>query len=119
MTDWTKGAGWINGEIVPINEAKIGVTDWGLTHSDITYDVAPLWKGALFRLDDYLTRFEQSMVALHMDVGMDRDAIKDALISTIRQTGFQDAYVSMVASRGSPMIPGSRDPRDCANHFYG
>ena len=119
MTDWTKGAGWINGEIVPINEAKIGVTDWGLTHSDITYDVAPLWKGALFRLDDYLTRFEQSMAALHMDVGMDRDAIKDALISTIRQTGFQDAYVSMVASRGSPMIPGSRDPRDCANHFYG
>ena len=118
MTDWTKGAGWIKGEITPIADAKIGVTDWGLTHSDITYDVAPLWKGALFRLEDYLTRFEASMASLRLDVGMDRDAIRQALIDTVRRTGLTDAYVSMVASRGSPMIPGSRDPRDCANHFY-
>ena len=33
MTDWTQGAAWMDGEIIPIGEAKIGVTDWGLTHS--------------------------------------------------------------------------------------
>ena len=70
MTDWTKGAGWIKGEIVPIADAKIGVTDWGLTHSDITYDVVPLWKGGLFRFDDYLTRFEASMASLRMDLSL-------------------------------------------------
>ena len=118
MTDWTKGAGWMRGDVIPIAEAKIGVTDWGLTHSDITYDVVPLWKGGFFRLNDYLTRFEQSMAALRLDVGMDRGAIIDALRATALKTGLQDAYVSMVASRGSPTIPGSRDPRDCANHFY-
>ena len=35
------GAAWMNGAIIPISEASIPVTDWGLTHSDITYDVAP------------------------------------------------------------------------------
>jgi branched-chain amino acid aminotransferase len=35
------GAAWMNGAIIPIFEASISVTDWGLTHSDITYDVAP------------------------------------------------------------------------------
>ncbi len=118
MTDWTRGAGWIKGEIVPIADAKIGVTDWGLTHSDITYDVVPLWRGGLFRVNDYLNRFEESMAALYLDVGMDRHSIIAALVATVRKTGLENAYVSMVASRGTPRTPGSRDPRDCANHFY-
>ncbi|MEO1491029.1 MAG: GNAT family N-acetyltransferase [Pseudomonadota bacterium] len=38
--DWSKGAAWMDGRVIPIGEARIGVTDWGLTRSDITYDVA-------------------------------------------------------------------------------
>ena len=34
--DLSKGAAWMKGEIIPIAEATIGVTDWGVTHSDIT-----------------------------------------------------------------------------------
>ncbi|MEM7269178.1 MAG: aminotransferase class IV [Pseudomonadota bacterium] len=118
MNDFTKGAGWMNGEIIPIDQAKIGVTDWGLTHSDITYDVVPVWKGAFFRLNDYLDRFEASMASLRMDIGMDRSAIETALHDMVAATGLKDSYCAMVASRGAPMIPGSRDPRECANHFY-
>ena len=55
------GAAWMKGEIIPISEASIPITDWGLTHSDITYDVVPVWKGGFFRLDDYLVRFRASM----------------------------------------------------------
>jgi len=36
LTDWSKGAAWMRGEVVPVAEAKIGVTDWGVTRSDIT-----------------------------------------------------------------------------------
>ena len=50
------GAAWMNGTIIPISEASIPVTDWGLTHSDITYDVAPVRDGAFFRLNDYIDR---------------------------------------------------------------
>ena len=50
------GAAWMNGTIIPISEASIPVTDWGLTHSDITYDVAPVRDCAFFRLNDDIDR---------------------------------------------------------------
>ena len=108
----------MNGQIIPVSEAKISVFDWGLTRSDITYDVVHVWEGAFFRIEDYLDRFEVSMKKMRLDVGMDRSAIRNALIELVATSGLQSAYVSMVASRGTPLIPGTRDPRGCRNHFY-
>lgn len=117
-TDWSKGAAWMHGRVMPVGEASIGVTDWGLVRSDITYDVAPVWEGGFFRLADYLDRFEASMAALRLDVGMTRAEIREALHAIVARSGLRAAYVAMVASRGVPLIPGTRDPRHCANHFY-
>ena len=108
----------MNGQIIPVSEAKISVFDWGLTRSDITYDVVHVWEGAFFRIEDYLDRFEISMKKMRLDVGMDRSAIRNTLIELVATSGLQSAYVSMVASRGTPLIPGTRDPRGCRNHFY-
>jgi branched-chain amino acid aminotransferase len=116
--DFSKGAAWIRGEVVPIDRASIGVLDWGLTHSDITYDVVPVWNGAFFRLPDYLERFRASVAALRLAIDQDDAAIAGILARIVATSGLRHAYVAMVASRGVPMIPGSRDPRDCANHFY-
>lgn len=116
--DYTDGAAWIRGTIVPIAEATIGVTDWALTHSDVTYDVVPVWEGGFFRLPDYLDRFEQSMQACRMDVGLSRAEIEKALHDMFARSGLRASYCALVAARGVPVIPGSRDPRDCANHFY-
>ncbi len=118
MTDWTQGAAWMDGRVIPIAEAAIPVTDWGLIHSDITYDVAPVWEGGFFRLDSYLDRFEASMAALTLDVGMAREDIRAALHAMVARSGLRAAYVAMVASRGVPLVPGTRDPRQCANRFY-
>jgi branched-chain amino acid aminotransferase len=115
---WEAGAAWIDGEIIPISEAKISVLDWGLTHSDITYDVVHAWQGRFFRLNDYLARFEESLEKCRLSVSQTRDEQREILHAIVSRSGLLDAYVSMVASRGSPTIPGSRDPRHCANHFY-
>jgi len=116
--DYSAGAAWMHGKVIPISEAKISVLDWGLTRSDITYDVVHVWNGAFFRIDDYLERFMTSMSKLRLDVGLDKEQIRSALINLISTSGLKSAYVSMVASRGVPIIPGTRDPRSCKNHFY-
>lgn len=103
---------------MPLDEAGLPLTDWGLTHSDIVYDVVPVWKGAFFRLGAYLDRFEASMASARMDVGLSRVDITDALHRMVARSGLEDAYVAMVAARGRNPVPGSRDPRDCRNHFY-
>lgn len=116
--DLSKGAAWMRGAVLPISEARIGVTDWGLTHADCVYDVVPVWDGAFFRLPDYLDRFDASLRAARMDVGLDRTQIEHALHEMVAASGLRRAYVAMVAARGTPLIPGTRDPRTCANHFY-
>jgi len=118
MSGFDQGAAWMGGRVIPVGEAAIPVTDWGLTHSDIVYDVAPLWEGAFFRLEAHLDRFEASMARVRLAVPEDRAAIRTALHAIVARSGLRSAYVAMVASRGRPALPGDRDPRRCANHFY-
>ena len=116
--DWSAGAAWMRGEIMPIGEAAIPVTDWGLTHCDITYDVVHVWDGRFFRIDDYLERFERSLQKLRLDVPQTSSDMKAILHKIVARSGLRRSYVSVVASRGQPRTPGSRDPRDCESHFY-
>ncbi|MDJ0614623.1 MAG: aminotransferase class IV [Rhizobiaceae bacterium] len=116
--DFSSGAAWMRGQIIPISEAMLPVTDWGLTRSDITYDVVHVWKGSFFRLDDYLDRFEKSVASLRLEIPQSRNDIKKILHEMVAKSELKDAYVSMVASRGTPSVPGTRDPRLCSNHFY-
>ena len=116
--DLSLGAAWMNGKIIPISKASISVNDWGLVHSDITYDVVPVIDGAFFRFDEYLARFLSSMEDLHLDPGMSKRDIQEALHQMVGKANLRDSYVAMVCSRGKPKISGSRDPRDCKNHFF-
>ena len=116
--DLSLGAAWMNGTVIPISQATIPVNDWGLVHSDITYDVVPVIDGAFFRFDEYLARFLSSMENLHLDPGMTKLDIQAALHQMVGKSNLRDSYVAMVCSRGKPKIAGSRDPRDCDNHFF-
>ena len=53
---FAKGIAWIEGDLVPFNEARIPLRDQGFLHSDLTYDVPAIWDGQFFRLDDHLDR---------------------------------------------------------------
>ena len=116
--DLSLGAAWMNGTVIPISQAAIPVNDWGLVHSDITYDVVPVIDGAFFRFDEYLARFLSSMEDLQLDPGMSKRDIQAALHQMVSKSSLRDSYVAMVCSRGKPKIAGSRDPRDCENHFF-
>ncbi len=116
--DLKAGAAWMRGRIMPIGEASIPLNDWGLIHSDITYDVVPVWDGAFFRLELYVERFFRSMASLRLDPGLSEPDIRTVLQELVAATGQRRAYVAMVTSRGVNAVPGSRDPRDCRNHFF-
>lgn len=118
MTDLSKGAAWVEGKIIPISEAKIGVTDWGFTHADSTYDVAQVFDGGFFRLEDHLDRFEASMRKMRFTVPQSRQDMRDILHQITAASGLKHAYCAFVVARGPQTVPGSRDPRTCQNHFF-
>jgi branched-chain amino acid aminotransferase len=111
------GAAFVDGDWVPLSEAKLSLFDWGFTRSDATYDVASVWQGAFFRLDDHLNRFFESLQKLHMSIPYDKEAVRTILHGCVRAGGLRDSYVGMVCTRGVPPR-GARDPRMATNRFY-
>ncbi len=111
------GSVFIEGDWKPLSEAKVSLFDWGFTRSDATYDVASVWKGAFFRLDDHLDRFFASLAKMRMSIPYDRAQVRAILHGCVKAGGLKDAYVAMVCTRGVPPR-GARDPRLATNRFY-
>lgn len=111
-----QGCAYVNGQFVPPHEAKISIFDWGFLHSDATYDVAHVWRGSFFRLDDHLDRFFASMRSLHLDCGRTKDEVRRIVHECVRRSQLREAYVEVLCTRGQP-APGSRDPRTASNQF--
>jgi branched-chain amino acid aminotransferase len=110
------GAAFVDGERVPIGEAKVSIVDTGFSRSDVTYDVVGVWGGAFFRLDDHLERFERSCRELRMTLPHSREEMAEILTDLVRLAGLRDAYVETICTRG---IAGPvRDPRTFQNRFY-
>jgi len=118
MSDkFASGAAYIDGQIVPIAQASIPITDLGFSRSDVTYDVVAVWGGAFFRLDDHLERFERGCRRLRLTLPLDRDGVKEILHELVRRSGLRESYVDVICSRGVSRL-GSRDPRTFENRFY-
>jgi branched-chain amino acid aminotransferase len=117
MTDFSNGVAYVDEQFVPIAEAKISILDWGFLHSDATYDVAHVWEGKFFRLDDHIDRFLSGIDKLHMSIRRKRSDLRSILIDCVKTSGLREAYVEMICTRGMPK-PGSRDPRECTNQFF-
>jgi D-alanine transaminase len=47
---------WVNGEIVPMAEARIGVEDRGFQFADGVYEVIRIYNGRTFTLTEHLER---------------------------------------------------------------
>jgi len=110
------GVAFMDGQYLPISEAKISVLDYGFLHSDATYDVAHVWRGAFFRLNDHLGRFFSGLDKLHMSIPYNQEEVSEILGNCVALSGLENAYVEFICTRGSsPTF--SRDPRESVNRF--
>lgn len=115
--DPRNGIAFIEGKYMPLAEATVPILDRGFVRSDATYDVAHVWKGQFFRLDDHIERFFASMRGLRMTLPYSHQEIADILVECVRRSGLRDSYVQMTCTRGLPPA-GTRDPRLCKQRFY-
>ncbi|MEI9424441.1 D-amino acid aminotransferase [Mesorhizobium sp. Cs1299R1N1] len=110
------GIAFLDGQYLPMSQAKVSVLDWGFLHSDATYDTVHVWNGRFFRLDLHLDRFFGGLQKLRMTIPFDRDGVAEILHNCVALSGHRAAYVEMLCTRGaSPTF--SRDPRQAINRF--
>ena len=87
------GIAYMDGQYLPIHEAKLSVLDYGFLHSDATYDVAHVWGGAFFRLGDHLDRFFRGMDTLHMSIPYNKAQIMEILHNCVALSKLKNGVV--------------------------
>ena len=98
---WSAGAAYIDGEYMPIQAAKIPITDWAYRRSDVVYDVVSVWDGTFFRLADHLRRFAASAEAFHLTTPSG-DELRKILHEVVARSGLREAYVAIDCLRRRP-----------------
>lgn len=113
----TDGVALIDGQYVPMAEARIPLLDLGFLRGDAVYDTTSVWKGYFFRLDDHVERFQRSCAGMRLTCPHPPQELKRILASCVDRAGLQNAYVQMIVTRGQFPSPSRRDLRLCQNRF--
>jgi branched-chain amino acid aminotransferase len=102
---------WINGELIPRDEAKVSVFDSGFVLGDGVWEGLRLASGRFAFLDAHLDRLYESAKALLIDVGLSRQEMVSALYATVDANGMSDGvHVRLMVTRGVKRTP-YQDPR--------
>lgn len=92
---------YLNGEFLPLSEARIGVLDRGFLFGDAVYEVVPVRRGRLFAAEEHIARLGRSLLAIGIENpygSFEWTALFDRLLAE-NGDGVQSVYVQV--SRGA------------------
>ncbi|MGY6274881.1 aminotransferase class IV [Methylomonas sp. MgM2] len=89
---------YLNGEYVPLTDAKVSVLDRGFLFGDGVYEVIPVYSGRLFRLNDHIDRLNNSLQAIRID--MDKTVAEWQAIFQPMLDNSKDQYIYLQVTRG-------------------
>ena len=89
---------YLNGEYIPLNEAKVSVLDRGFLFGDGIYEVIPAYSGHLFHFQDHLQRLENSLTGIRLANPHTRELWLNILIPLLNPE--HDQYIYLQVTRG-------------------
>lgn len=90
----------LNGEFLPIAEARIPVLDRGFIYGDGVYEVIPVYSRRPFRLDGHLARLKRSLAAIRIDNPMADAAWTGLVTELVARNEPADQSVYIQVTRG-------------------
>lgn len=104
---------YINGKLMPQEEAKVSVFDHGLLYGDGVFEGIRAYHGRVFKLTQHLERLFESARAIFLEVPMTIDELKEGIFATLRANNMKDSYVRLVVTRGEGKL--GLEPGKCSN----
>jgi len=102
---------YMNGELVPRDEARVSVFDSGYLVGDGVWESLRLHQDSFVFLKEHLNRLFQGSKAIDLDIGLTRSELIEALESTVEANDMHtDVHVRLMVTRGIKKTP-SQDPR--------
>jgi len=90
----------INGEIVPLEEARIPVLDNGFLFGDSVYEVLRTYRGRPFATGRHMRRLRASADRLGIPVPLSNDELLDRVRALLDRAGQVESYIRIVVTRG-------------------
>jgi D-alanine transaminase len=91
---------FLNGKLLPIEEAKIPVLDRGFIFGDGVYELVPVYSRVAFRLDEHLARLERSLAETRIRNPYSRAQWRDIIYRLVDAQPFDDQGVYFQVTRG-------------------
>ena len=92
---------YLNGDYLPIFEARISPLDRGFLYSDGAYEVMPVYGGRPFRFEHHAQRMTRSLKEIRMEDPHTRAQWHDIIAKLIAPNGTADQYVYWQVTRGA------------------
>ena len=97
---------YLNGKIVPKAQAVVSVYDSGFMLGDGVWEGLRLYNGTWAFIDEHMDRLFEAAKAIDLDIGLDRDGVKQALFDTQAANGMTtDAHARLMVTRGVKVRP--------------
>jgi branched-chain amino acid aminotransferase len=102
----------LNGNLVARDAAKVSIFDGGFVVGDGVWEGLRLHKGALLFLDQHLDRLYWGAAKIHLDIGLERNALLAEVRRTLDANGMHDGvHIRLMVTRGEKSAP-NQDPRN-------
>ena len=102
---------YINGELVPREEARVSVFDHGFLYGNGLFETMRAYKKRIFRLEHHLQRLFLSLESLQFPIPFTFESLKESIYQTLEANRLEDAYIRLNVTRGEgATVP---DPTTC------
>ena len=95
---------YLNGEYLPLDQAKISVLDRGFLFADGVYEVIPAYGGRLLRMQEHMQRLQNSLDAIRLENPLTNEQwqkiIEKLLLENPNTGPGDDKYVYLQVTRG-------------------
>jgi D-alanine transaminase len=89
----------LNGELMPVDQARIPIWDRGFLFGDAVYEVFRLYQGCCWLEDEHMARLQRSLAAIEL-TSVDLEGLTARLHRTISASGIQEGTAYLHVTRG-------------------
>ena len=91
---------YLNGEYLPLDQAKISVLDRGFLFADGVYEVIPAYGGHLLRLDEHMQRLQTNLASIRLENPLEENQWFEILEKLLKENPSEDQSVYLQVTRG-------------------
>lgn len=91
---------WLNGEVMPIGEARVSVEDRGFQFADGVYEVIRIYNGTAFTLAEHLHRLERSCASINLPLPLSKKELASEIQKLIAKAAVKEGMIYMQITRG-------------------